>query len=163
MGKAQPVGPLDTTVGYLLKQAEATIRGEMDAVLRPMDLSVPQYACLELLHQHAELSNAELARAAFVTRQSMNLVLRGLEDRGLVTRPDIAATGRARAAELTGSGRTLHARASVAVNEIERRMVTGLSRDDERRLVTALQACIANLVAPAVPVGDSGPASSGAA
>jgi hypothetical protein len=59
----------------------------MDAVLRPLDLTVPQYACLELLGRTPGLSNADLARGAFVTRQSMNGVLRGLQDRGLVTRP----------------------------------------------------------------------------
>jgi hypothetical protein len=40
-------------------------------------LTVPQYACLELLDQHSGLSNAELARGAFVTRQSMQRDLRG--------------------------------------------------------------------------------------
>ena len=50
---------------------------------------------LELLDQRPGLSNAELARWAFVTRQSMNVVLRGLQDSGLVTRPPQAPHGRA--------------------------------------------------------------------
>jgi len=54
---------------------------------------VPQYSCLELLGQRSGLSNAELARGTFVTRQSMNQVLRGLQDRGLVTRPATDAPG----------------------------------------------------------------------
>lgn len=71
----------------MLKQASAALRAAMDAALRPQQLTVPQYACMELLGQRPGLSNAELARGAFVSRQSMNLVLRGLQERGLVTRP----------------------------------------------------------------------------
>ena len=42
-----------------------------------MELTVPQYASLELLGRSPGQSSAELARGAFVTRQSMNLALRG--------------------------------------------------------------------------------------
>ncbi|MCO1578975.1 MarR family transcriptional regulator [Crossiella sp. SN42] len=94
----------------------------MDAALRPLELAVPQYACLELLGQRPGLSNAELARGAFVTRQSMNGVLRGLPERGLVTRP-----------------------ASVAVRAVERRMLTPLTSAEQRRLHGDLAACAAAL------------------
>ena len=67
---------LDASLGYLLKQAASTLRSSMDAALRPLGLTVPQYACLELLAQRPGLSNSELARGAFVTRQSMNVLLR---------------------------------------------------------------------------------------
>ena len=93
--QVETVGPLDEFVGYMLKRAATTLRYALDATLRPMDLSVPQYACLELLGRQSGLSNADLARGAFVTRQSMNGVLRGLEERGLVTRPVTAPSGRA--------------------------------------------------------------------
>ncbi len=46
-----------------------------------------------------------MARGAFVTRQSKNLVLRGLQDRGLVQRPESVDQGRARPSQLTGTGR----------------------------------------------------------
>src|SRR3954451_3507024 len=89
----EAVGDLELSVGYVLKQVHASMRTAMDEALRPLDLTVPQYACLELLGQNPGLSNAELARRAFVTRQSMNLVLRRLQERGLLTRPDQAPHG----------------------------------------------------------------------
>ena len=97
--------PLSEAIGYQLKRATALLRTRMDKALRPLGLTVPQYACLELLGQQPGLSNADLARGAFVTRQSMNLVLRGLEDRGLVQRPESVDQGRARPSQLTGTGR----------------------------------------------------------
>lgn len=141
----EPVGPLDQSVGYVLKQVSTALRTAMDAALRPLDLTVPQYACLEQLGQRPGQSNADLARAVFVTRQSMNLVLRGLQDRGLLTRPEVADLGRARPTELTEAGRGLLRTASVAVRDIERRMLTPLSADDQQRMLRDLKACAAAL------------------
>ena len=64
-----------------------------------------RYSCLEVLAQRPGLSNAELARATFVTRQAMNGVLRGLQDRGLVSRAASASYGRALSTQLTATGR----------------------------------------------------------
>jgi DNA-binding MarR family transcriptional regulator len=145
MSQVETVGPLDESVGYLLKQAATALRSAMDAALRPLELSVPQYACLELLGQRPGLSNAELARGAFVTRQSMNGVLRGLQDRGLVTRPLIAPSGRARPSQLTPTGRRRLQNASATVRAVEKRMLTSFSATQERRLCRDLAACIAAL------------------
>ncbi len=146
MSQGETVGPVEQSVGYVLKQAAAALRAAMDAVLRPLDLTVPQYACLELLGQKPGLSNADLARGAFVTRQSMNLVLRGLQDRRLVTRPATAARGRALPTELTEAGRErLHA-ASTAVRTVEQQMLTALTPQAQQRLLRDLAACAAALI-----------------
>ncbi|UNO41760.1 MarR family transcriptional regulator [Streptomyces sp. MST-110588] len=116
-------------VGYRLKRAHAALRGAMDQVLRDHGLTVPQYACLEVLAARPGLSNAELARATFVTRQSMNVVLRGLQESGLLTRPDAVDHGRARPATLTDEGRRrLHA-AQTAVYAIESRMIQAVPEE----------------------------------
>jgi len=70
---------LETSLGYLLKEASSALRAAMEGVLRPLGMSVTRYACLELLAQRPGLSNSELARGAFVTRQSMNVLLKALE------------------------------------------------------------------------------------
>ncbi|WP_324618150.1 MarR family transcriptional regulator [Streptomyces sp. RTd22] len=56
---------------------------------------LPQYACLELQGRRPGLSNAELARSTFVTRHSVNVVLRNLQDAGLASRPATTEHGRA--------------------------------------------------------------------
>src|SRR4051794_37591628 len=76
------VGELARRVGYVMKQAQSLLRARMEEGLRPLGLTVSQYACLELLHQNPGLTNAELARAGFVTAQSMNGVVKGLQARG---------------------------------------------------------------------------------
>ena len=73
---------LETSVGYLLKEAASALRFAMEAVLRPLGMSITHYSCLELLAQRPGLSSSELARGAFVTRQSMNVLLQALERDG---------------------------------------------------------------------------------
>lgn len=115
MSQAEVIGPVEHAVGYVLKRAAAALRSAMDAELRPLDLTVPQYSCLEVLAQRPGVSGAELARATFVSRQSMNLVLAGLQERGLLTRAVVAAHGKALPLELTGSGRAVLRTASSVV------------------------------------------------
>ncbi|MDX6280130.1 MAG: hypothetical protein QOH03_1201 [Kribbellaceae bacterium] len=142
MSQGEQVGPLDEAVGYVLKRAATALRTAMDAALRPLDLTVPQYSCLEVLSQQPGLSNAELARAVFVTRQSMNLVLRGLQDRGLITRPTTAPHGRALPTELTPAGRKQLKAASTAVRKVEAAMLAPFTQPQQKHLLTDLNTCI---------------------
>lgn len=147
MSQGDTVGDLGESVGYALKQAAVALRSAMDAVLRPLQLTVPQYSCLEVLAQRPGLSNAELARATFVTRQAMSGVLRGLQDRGLVSRPPTASHGRALPTQLTASGlQHLHA-ASSAVRAVERRLLAPLDDARQRQLRDDLRACTGALMA----------------
>jgi DNA-binding MarR family transcriptional regulator len=145
MSQGEQVGPLDESVGYGLKRAASALRTALDAALRPFDLSVPQYSCLEVLSQRPGLSNAELARAVFVTRQSMNLVLRGLQDRGLVTRPTTAPHGRALPSTLTSAGQDLLATTSTAVRAVERKMLAPVPPEEQERFLRLLAACVTAL------------------
>jgi DNA-binding MarR family transcriptional regulator len=145
MAATETVQPLDESVGYVLKQAQAALRSAMDEALRPHRLTVPQYSCLELLHQRPGVSNAELARGAFVSRQAMHGVLRGLEDRAFVRRPVEAEHGRELPAMLTASGEKRWRAASAAVAAVEHKMIAPLSAERRRRLLKDLFACAAAL------------------
>ncbi len=145
MSQVEGVGPVGEAVGYVLKQAATALRSAMDTELRPLGLTVPQYACLEVLDQRPGLSSAELARATFVTRQSMNLVLRGLAQRGLLTRAAVADRGKALPTELTATGRAQLRAASVAVRAIEKKMLAPLTPSAQERLLADLSACVAAL------------------
>lgn len=145
MEQREALGPVENAVGYVLKQAAVALRSAMDDALRSLHLTVSQYSCLEVLGQRPGLSNAELARGVFVSRQSMNVVLRGLEDRGLVTRPATAPHGRELPTELTPAGRELLGSASAAVVAVQARMCAGLTPARQRELLEALGVCIRNL------------------
>src|SRR6185312_12882732 len=127
MSQGEPGIKLDTSLGYMLKAAASALHSAMDAVLRPLGMTITHYACLELLAQRPGLSNSELARGAFVTRQSMNVLLQALERQGLVVRPAQAPVGKVLPAQLTPSGRESLEKATAAVRSVEVRMLAGLT------------------------------------
>ncbi|MEU6477969.1 MarR family transcriptional regulator [Streptomyces sp. NPDC047017] len=151
MENRSPVSPphpaQDVTehVGYRLKRAAAALRGAMDKALREHDLTVPQYSCLELLDRQPGLSNADLARGTFVTRQSANVVLRGLKEAGLITRASTTDHGRALPVHLTAAGQQRLDAARGAVYAVEKRMIKAVPGDRLAALLADLDTMAAAL------------------
>jgi DNA-binding MarR family transcriptional regulator len=136
---------LQSSLGYLLKEASSALRSAMEDVLRPLGMSVTHYSCLELLAQRPGLSNSELARGAFVTRQTMNVLLQALERDGYVSRPAEPPVGKALPTRLTARGRRSLEKASAAVRSVELRMLHGMTDDDQAEAFRILQSMIRSL------------------
>jgi DNA-binding MarR family transcriptional regulator len=166
MSQGEPGIELDTSLGYMLKAAASALHSALEAVLRPLGMTITHYSCLELLAQRPGLSNSELARGAFVTRQSMNVLLQALERQGLVARPAQAPVGKGLPAvpytekapvggplptELTARGRRQLEVASAAVRRVEQGMLANLDASEQAQLRRLLTACIASLTEPPAP------------
>ncbi|WP_430868863.1 MarR family winged helix-turn-helix transcriptional regulator [Demequina aurantiaca] len=130
---------LETSLGYALKEASSALRAAMVEELRPLGMTVTHYSCLELLAQRPGLSNSELARGVFVTRQSMNVLLQTLERDGHVTRPESAPVGKVLPTRLTPRGKALLDKATAAVRQVEVRMLAGLTEDEQSDAFRMLQ------------------------
>jgi DNA-binding MarR family transcriptional regulator len=135
----------EPTLLYLVGRMDRVVRLAMGTVLAPQGLSVNQYATLSVLDRRSDLSNAQLARRALVSPQSMNEVLLALEQRGLVRRRVHPDHGRILQARLTAKGRALLARCDAEVHQVEARMVSGLNDDEQAALRGALLSSIRNL------------------
>jgi DNA-binding MarR family transcriptional regulator len=136
---------LPTSLGYLLKEAASALRTAMEEALRPLGMTITHYSCLELLAQRPGSSNSDLARGAFVTRQSMNVLLQTLERDGIVTRPAEEAVGRVQPTRLTAAGRRQLAKASAAVRAVELRMLGDLSDGDREAATRILRSMVRSL------------------
>ena len=145
MGQDSAGIDLETSLGYLLKEASSALRAAMEEVLRPLGMSVTHYSCLELLAQRPGLSNSELARGAFVTRQSMNVLLQSLERDGWVTRPAAAPVGKVLPTRLTPRGRRSLEKASAAVRSVEIRMLAGMTETQRAEALRILTSMIRSL------------------
>jgi hypothetical protein len=77
----------------------------LEEIVSEQGLGIPHYVVLTLLAETPGLPNAELARKAFVTPQSMNEVLKQLEASGLVERHQSPSNARVLCAHLTHVGR----------------------------------------------------------
>jgi DNA-binding MarR family transcriptional regulator/predicted RNA-binding protein len=136
---------VDQSVGYALKRAQHALHSTMDGELRDYGLSVSQYACLEILAARPRISNADLARDAFVSRQAMHQLLTGLQAAGLVS---AVGEGRGQRYALTAEGRARLRTASSTVAAIEQRMLATLSRAEREQLHRQLSICTTALDLP---------------
>jgi DNA-binding MarR family transcriptional regulator len=128
-------------IGYLLKTAQQSLRTALDAALRDLGVTTPQYAVLGLLEGQPGLSGAELARRAFVTPQTMNRIVANLEAAGFVERAPHPELGRVLQARLSEPGRAVLAQCRQRVDQVETRMVAELTPSERRKLADLLQRC----------------------
>jgi len=144
----------DQPLGYLLYRVMAALRPQVTAELGPLGLGLPEFVCMRVLSMSPGQSSAELARNANVSPQAMNLVLRGLQDMGAVTRPATVSSGRALPARLTSKGKALLKRAEAAVHVADERLLTRLTpteRPELKRLLHAVGSQAVESGAPCPP------------
>jgi DNA-binding MarR family transcriptional regulator len=132
----------DQPLGYLLSRVMFALKSDVTAtVLDPLEVAFPEYLCMRVLSKYPGQSNADLARTLNVSPQAMNMVLRRLEDRRLLTRPASVSSGRSLPAQLTREGQELLKRTDAGVRAAEDRLMANLSaeeRYDFRRILAAL-------------------------
>ena len=131
--------------GYLVKRAQSLINLSLEEIVSQHGLGIPHYVVLILLADTPGLPNAELARKAFVTPQSMNEVLQQLEASGLVERQPSPSNARILNAQLTQTGEKKWRSVNDDVLELEERLLLGLSRDEVRSLNRSLETIIRNM------------------
>ena len=136
---------LGRRLGYALKRAQHALRIAMDDALRPCGITTPQYAVLSAVEQEVGLTNASLARAAFVTAQSMQGILANLERDGLIERHAPPGNGRMLGCTLTAAGYVLVERAHGAVAPVEHTLMAGLGGEDASRIAGLLSTCAEKL------------------
>ena len=135
--------PLRST--YILARLARVVQRLLEEMLVPHDLTLPQFTTLAVLLRRPGLSNAQLARRAYITPQSMQEVLRALEDRKLVRRTPAPENQRILRTSLTQAGRRLVEKAERDTSKIEDAMLSGLTPAKRVLFVKSLQQCVARL------------------
>ena len=107
-------------LGYLLRQAAVAYRHKMERALADLNVTPPQFAVLTMLAAYPGHSNADLARVAVLTPQTMSLIVANLERRGAVARRPHAIHGRIQQLTLSKIGRRLLADCRVHAADVER-------------------------------------------
>jgi DNA-binding MarR family transcriptional regulator len=132
----------EVRLSYVIARLDRAVRRGIDEVLEPFGLTIPQFTTLSVLARRSGLSNAQLARRAYITPQSMNEVVLRLERRGLLERAPDPAHRRILRASVTAEGRKLLKRCEQGVAEMERTMLAALDDDGRERIVHDLAACV---------------------
>jgi DNA-binding MarR family transcriptional regulator len=141
------INPLSTEgwIGYTLKIVQHRLRQRLEAALSGTGISAAQNAVLLAIGDNPRISNASLARTAFVTPQSMQGMLVTLEREGFITRTPHPEHGRIIMTELTEKGCTAAHAGMIAAEMVERQMLADLTKDEAKMLSELLQRCAAAL------------------
>ena len=115
-------------IGYLLKRAQHLLRLKMDDVLSALSLTAPQYAVMEAVDGNPGATNAELAREALVTAQTMGGLIQTLERTGYVERAAVEGNARRIANRLTPAGIKALRDARRETRRLEQQLVARLDR-----------------------------------
>ena len=146
MPKTKPANhPQAHRLGYVLKRAQHALRTSMDELLEPIGITVPQYNVLSAVQLQPGISNAALARGAFVTAQSMQGIVANLERLGLLRRKAHPTHGRIRQSELTVKGDVVLAKAHKLLIGVEEAMTSGFKKEEIEVLRSLLHRCAENL------------------
>jgi DNA-binding MarR family transcriptional regulator len=132
-------------LSYLIRRAQLASRAAMDAGLKPLGVTAPQYAVLASLSIEPGISNAALARVAFVTAQSMLGIVANLEKLGLIEREADPAHGRILQTRLTDEGKAIVARAHRIARSVEETMTHNVAERDVVQLKRLLVKFAENL------------------
>ena len=118
-------------LAYLLRQAQAATRLQMERSLADLGVTPPQFAVLTMLKAYPGLSGADVARVALLTPQTVGVIIRNLERNGAIRKSPHPVHGRVLQWTLTLRGATLLQDCRRRVMALERRLAAGLSRNAE--------------------------------
>lgn len=136
--RADPSAANGDRLGVHIKQTEQLLIAAKTKVLKPLQLTVPQYATLTTIAAGNGMSAAQVARACLVTPQTIGAVLANLDDRGLIDRAPSPLHSGVLVCTASRSGRALAARADRVTLGIENRLDALFDRATRAALVDAL-------------------------
>jgi DNA-binding MarR family transcriptional regulator len=135
--------PPEPRISYVVARLERAVRAAISERVRPHGLTTLQYTTLSVLALRGQpLSNAQLARRAYMTPQAMSEVIAALEEKGLIKRTAHPNHRRLLPATLTAKGRRVLRACDIAVEELEQEMLCELSAAQRECLRESLKSCV---------------------
>jgi len=130
-------------ISYVIARLERAIRKAINERAKPYGLTTLQYTTLSVLgRQGRPLSNAQLARRAYMTPQAMSEVIEALESKGLIERTRHPNHPRIYPAVLTPEGARVLALCDTAVDAFEEAMLRDLDDDQRAALARGLTSAV---------------------
>lgn len=126
-------------MGYRLKRAYNTLRGDIRSQLNTLDLRITTYSTLVLIVDHPGLPQSALASTLDIKRSNMAVIVDELVQLGLITRKQAPVDRRVYALFPTQTGRRRCEKALAMNTAHEQRLLKQLSADDLHQLCQLLQ------------------------
>jgi DNA-binding MarR family transcriptional regulator len=143
LAKAKPLdrGVLPLLLGYALRRAQSAVFADFAATFAQAGeaLTPGEFGLLVLVERNEGLSQMALARVLGIDRSTLVPILDRLQARGLVVRRASPTDGRTHALALTMAGGKALVRFGRLVRAHEKRIASGLSTAETRRLIGLLE------------------------
>ena len=134
---------VEPRISYVVARLERAVRAAVNERVRPHGLTTLQYTTLSVLGARGQpLSNAQLARRAYMTPQSMIEVIDALERKGLIRRDPHPSHRRVFPATMTAKGLRVLKACDAAVEQMEEEMLAELGADERESLLVGLKTCV---------------------
>jgi DNA-binding MarR family transcriptional regulator len=129
----------------MMKRILIHFRSQMDEKLRPQGVTTAQLQVLKVIRDHPGVSGAQLARSCYVTPQSAQSLLRGLEEGEWIVRSKDHGNDRILTIRLTSEGEKLLLSAEKTARVIEKKLWRGVPESSIEALNEVLEQCLVNL------------------
>jgi DNA-binding MarR family transcriptional regulator len=126
-------------LSYVIGRLDRAVRRHLTERLAELGVSLPEYTALSVLRRGGGLSNAQLSRRVLVTPQSAIKVVATLERKGLIERQPDPDHARILRALITKEGHAVLDACDRVADEMEARMLEGLSASEREELTGALR------------------------
>ncbi len=132
-------------LGHSIKRLYQLMGQCFNDVLRPYGVAQSQWYILFYINQSSRVTQKELQRTLQVESATLTTAINALERKGWVTRQQSATDRRIKELELTLAGKKLWASLPDPILAIRKRLLEGISVDEERIARTILDKAIKNL------------------
>jgi DNA-binding MarR family transcriptional regulator len=119
---------------YLLAQANGAVRLALERAFADLDVTLPQFSVLTMVHAYPGVSGAELARLTLLTPQTINFIVKNLERDGLIVKTPDDVHGRIIRIDITEKGRQLRQKCRTRADQMEKQLVDGVSDAEQRTI-----------------------------
>lgn len=106
-------------LGYLLRIASHSYRLKMEKALQPFSITPPQFTVLKIISVYPGYTNAEIARFASLTPQTVNLMITKLVQFGVISKHAHPENKKVLCLKITSQGETLLEQVTVEINQLE--------------------------------------------
>lgn len=127
-------GVRTTSVGYLINKTAAKMDRTMTAVLKPLGVSIDQFAILMTLTESEGITQSEIGKRVGLASYTVTRLLDDLAAKKLVVRKPNRESRRSFSIYLTPKGKTLSPRLFQAVADVNRAVLAPLSDDETEQL-----------------------------
>lgn len=131
------INPLDELIGYSLNQAARTMMMEFSRRMTELGLGTSSASVLLVILANPGITQSQLCFLLGIQRANMTPLMRGLEQRALVSRQSTAS--RRQALSVTPAGAQLCARVKAVIDEFEEIVFASLPPTQHERMLAGVK------------------------